>query len=113
MTFKQSLKLVREVAVQNMEKCVLGRRNSHARTLRQEHANPLEAMLKSVCLEQGRLGRLVRWPWRSYRGLACARLLLWSGFSASRLRGRIRCAGHLLESAVRIKTCGKECKEVG
>lgn len=61
MTFKQSLKLVREVAVQNMEKCVLGRRNSHARTLRQEHANPLEAMLKLVCLEQGRLGRLVRY----------------------------------------------------
>lgn len=61
MTFKQSLKLVREVAVQNMEKCVLGRRNSHARTLRQEHANPLEEMLKSVCLEQGRLGRLVRY----------------------------------------------------
>lgn len=61
MTFKQSSKLVREVAVRNLEKCVLGRRNSRARTLRQEHANPLEETLKPVCLEQGRLGRLIRY----------------------------------------------------
>lgn len=45
--------------------------------------------------------------------LDCVRSLLQSGFSESRPRGRIWCAGHLLETAFGIKTCGKEQKLVG